>query len=686
MTQFLSIGSTSQLSRNPSLASSAFLCLLLLLLFKHNITLKKLEPMKTVSKYMHQSPRKKEPALHQSDNYIDSIFQESHCTPSSIEDTRSTYFEDTIDITRDSEALHEYHDESSQRYGNANNYSQSRVPNIDLGVQEQILREPLPIEMTSQFVARNDHALLRGVESYAEMSRLDSQKSEHRRRGAHVTHEVSSQVYGTHRRSFSLESPALAHMQSLPYPSSRHSSAPPHVVARTRFEPFGGLFNSSADAKRHRHLKMRFDRRAYNSNDVSIPGIEADRTKQVERIYNAMIRGDLARDNYKSVAMKRWTREPHYPSDLVEAYAHKVFDCLLQQAKEGFRGWHHNDYVVDDRKGDDVDRDTDCAGRLDNIILALEQEKTICEDVMNSACQIRMFVNAPRAYANRKHQNRIGNSKRPNAGAKDDPDAHLRPSKLHKTGGRRTKAHPSASSGILPSSNATPQQPPDATGMPYFVTPTSRQVAMSPLSRSHLVPQASSFSGPATSALQLSASFEPRHADAMPPPALSPRAPARNPQLLSISRIISMPLTQPSPFAPPTSSLDYYSAPLTPHEVRPIDSNPVTVPWKPITTSSGPSCSNIQQNEDADTSFFSQVMDWSQNVLPFTQCEDGASTSLFAHFPGAGVTLADVQHLPPNHVEGNTISGADLETMWSQHRGLHGFPYDDLSPGARPQP
>jgi hypothetical protein len=42
----------------------------------------------------------------------------------------------------------------------------------------------------------------------------------------------------------------------------------------------------------------------------------------------------------------------------------------------------------------------------------LEEEKTICEDVMTSECQIRMFVNAPRAYAQRKKANRQGNSKR----------------------------------------------------------------------------------------------------------------------------------------------------------------------------------------------------------------------------------------------------------------------------------
>jgi hypothetical protein len=108
----------------------------------------------------------------------------------------------------------------------------------------------------------------------------------------------------------------------------------------------------------------------------------------VERIYNAMTSGEAAKDNRGSIAMKRWVLDAHYPPDLVEAYAHKLFDCLLAQAKEGFRGWVHNDYVADERKGEDIDKDVDCAGRLDNIVQALEHEKTICEDVMNSACQI----------------------------------------------------------------------------------------------------------------------------------------------------------------------------------------------------------------------------------------------------------------------------------------------------------
>ncbi|KAJ4355354.1 hypothetical protein N0V95_003029 [Ascochyta clinopodiicola] len=139
-------------------------------------------------------------------------------------------------------------------------------------------------------------------------------------------------------------------------------------------------------------MSTRFGRQPYipPEDDPSIREIEDDRHYQVGRIYNAMTRGDRARDNTNSIAMKRWVNAAHYKSDLVEAFSHKLFDCLLVQVKEGFRGWHHNDYVDDDRKGEKEDRDADCMSRLENIIDALEREKTICEDVVNSASQIRI--------------------------------------------------------------------------------------------------------------------------------------------------------------------------------------------------------------------------------------------------------------------------------------------------------
>jgi hypothetical protein len=192
------------------------------------------------------------------------------------------------------------------------------------------------------------------------------------------------------------------------------------------YDAFGGLFQDAQSARMYRKTQLRFRRKPYRppDSDPSIYELKNSRQLQVKRIYDAMTRADAAKDNPGSIAMRRWAHSAFYPAEVVEAFAHKVFDCLLEQAEEGFRGWHHNDYASDERKGEPEDKNVSCAERLENIIQGLEEEKTICEDVITSACQIRMFVNAPRAYARRKEANRHGNSKRgktmagnPNAGS-----------------------------------------------------------------------------------------------------------------------------------------------------------------------------------------------------------------------------------------------------------------------------
>ncbi|OSS44065.1 hypothetical protein B5807_11189 [Epicoccum nigrum] len=185
-----------------------------------------------------------------------------------------------------------------------------------------------------------------------------------------------------------------------------------------------------------------------------------------------MVRGDRAEDNPGSIAMKRWVTCAHYQPDVIEAFAHKVFDCLLAQVKEGFRGWHHNDYVDDDRKGEERDYKVDCEGRLDNIIDALEREKTICEDVMNSGSQIRMFVNAPIAYAARKYQNRLGNSKR---GRANMADPNPRPAKKRQ-GARSNRARSTTvASGGARSRDTTPHLlTSGAVAGPYYRTSHSQ--------------------------------------------------------------------------------------------------------------------------------------------------------------------------------------------------------------------
>ncbi|KAF2733694.1 hypothetical protein EJ04DRAFT_438625, partial [Polyplosphaeria fusca] len=202
----------------------------------------------------------------------------------------------------------------------------------------------------------------------------------------------------------------MASGYSSPTPAPSHGAR----IKNDQYNPFGGLFPNSESARQYRKTETRSRSGPYRpaESDVTISHIRNSRQHHVGRIYDAMIRKDAAKDNLNSIAMRRWVHGVYYDSSVIEAHAHKVLDSLLELAENGFRGWPHNDYSNDERKADDEDREASCGERFENIVKALEQEKTICEDVMNSACQIRMFVNAPRAYAQRKLNNRVGNRKR----------------------------------------------------------------------------------------------------------------------------------------------------------------------------------------------------------------------------------------------------------------------------------
>jgi len=65
-------------------------------------------------------------------------------------------------------------------------------------------------------------------------------------------------------------------------------------------------------------VRIRTGRDPATGPTIELVERERDRNRNVERIYNAMVSGDHARDNPKSTARKRWIEEPHYQSDLWE--------------------------------------------------------------------------------------------------------------------------------------------------------------------------------------------------------------------------------------------------------------------------------------------------------------------------------------------------------------------------------
>ncbi|KAL1597745.1 hypothetical protein SLS60_008232 [Paraconiothyrium brasiliense] len=508
------------------------------------------------------------------------------------------------------------------------------------------------VSQSNQQIFPNDEGFLRGVEKYTEASSLSYGDQAH---AFEITYKPLPFAHSDTTEYF-------PHMQRMPK-YTRESSQPVHPSS-SQYEPYRARFDSSESASHHRKEATRFNRKPYRlpETDHTIEEVQRDRLYHVERVYNAMTCGDAARDNKGSIAMKRWVHGAYYNSDLVEAYAHKLLDCLLLQAKDGFRGWVsllppdlarnitnsrplkvHNDYVADDRKGDDEDRDVTCEERLESILQALQEEKTICEDVMNSACQIRMFVNAPKAYANRKYQNRVGNSKR---GRTKDSDVCDGPSKVRKLNPKPATRARRTGSNKLFEADAHMQRK----SQPRETSPFQHQVGF-------LSPPANAGSPdklPKLAPLQRFPSRQSRIQAMSPPPIGSPYAP----------RVSTMPPQQQTPLmSPPALSHGNNSAPTSPYGAQLIH-NPDGEPWPAIQYGNG--CYR------PDEALFDGT--WSSPGGRQSQACTGVDANLFAQHP----ELADVKMSPGQQVNG-AYGGLDFSQYWRAQQGVQQYPYPDPS-------
>lgn len=409
----------------------------------------------------------------------------------SIENVGSGFFEDAIRHYEDRGIEYEDGNTAEQCPSFGNDFNQSTMAKVSLYGQRSSTCGP-EYSMNSLFDSENGCDKGRDQGNMIAISRSNCRNPD-TGGDSLCAQDCPTELYNFHRKSVSIGSYPTAPMQSSTCSLLQHAHCPLHVSADApKYTPFQNLFDSSAAAKSFRNTSMRFGRTPWKApeQDATINEVETNRLKHVERIYNAMVRGDIARDNQGSTAMKRWVYDAKYPSALVEAYSHKVFDAMLEQVKIGFRGWDQNDYVLDERKGEDDDRDVDCAARLDNIITALEKEKSICENVMSSSSQIRMFVNAPKAYSKRKNQNRVGNGKRPNAKGLTISKSDLTPAQK-----RRTDDHHASkrSSDLHCSRENTTHKPRHASHLPHG-TPSAafQKFAMTPPtssnSQAHSVP------------------------------------------------------------------------------------------------------------------------------------------------------------------------------------------------------
>ncbi|KAL6710148.1 hypothetical protein ACN47E_009939 [Coniothyrium glycines] len=577
-----------------------------------------------------------------------------------VSDQKKSYgslFEDLIDTPQALSTPQDLGHVFCQQVEYANDLGQSQTTGIHTNDSNPILNALQPSCQTSGLSDLGETAFLKDVDPYLEAPFPEIRDSRQER--SYIEYE--EQVFGQQSISRTRAYPQTSYMQPLPHSASRHSSAPPQAIALSKYDTFRGCFPSAHSAKQYRHDSMRFDRQPCRdpSSDPTIADVEAHRHEHVERIYNAMIRSDIARDNPNSTALKRWVYDAHYPSLMVESYAHKVFDALLEQVKHGFRGWHQNDYVVDERKGDDEDRDIDCIGRLENIISALEQEKSICENVMASSSQIRMFVNAPKAYSKRKDQNRVGNGKRLNARGELPEGKEIRPAKRRKTGSRQVRARSTTVSDMPSTCGATPQQEIEPSGLPYFASRPSQIVGASPTTTPFRAPQAPTvhmpFLRPHTN------SFGSQSYPQMMQHGMSI---ASQPQTTHshIARIASLPpIQQTSLMSPPSRPHDHKPAFVASTSVRPTDVKPSDMSlfndWQSKTGLEGNFHNDPALHSTIAETLQSEPFTWPEQSSDFASTQ--ASANLFEHYPELGVSLADIeQHM-------------DAHTDWAHQHQQH---------------
>ncbi|UPX19075.1 uncharacterized protein EKO05_0009351 [Ascochyta rabiei] len=603
---------------------------------------------------------------------------EQHCASSSRDDVYTEFFEKELTSVEHLDPLQQYLDSYDGHQEQANTSNQSGLASIGVDTQRSHLQTQQGFGRTQQSASQHDDSLLRGAITHDEHPGPISVNRERNTQQCFST-DTAASPYNAPHSSYTItrHRPTVTPMTNFPATSTESSG---HRF--TSYGPYCSLFLNSDLARSHRHMSTRFGRQPYvlPEEDPSIKEVEEDRQYQVGRIYDAMTRGDRAQDNTHSIAMKRWVNAAHYKSDLVEAFAHKLFDCLLVQVKEGFRGWHHNDYVDDDRKGEKEDRDADCMSRLENIIDALEREKTICEDVVNSASQIRMFVNAPIAYAARKYQNRVGNSKR--GKTKAVVDLNPRPKKARRIGTRQTRARSGANSEVPTSRDSTPQfHTPATTNRPYYTTQPSQQLASSPM------PNYPTSRQP----LHMSAAIKPqihagRQQDAVTsPPMLAKPATsssmsrsAMSPPGLPTSRlhntqVTAKPPAQMSPLAStPSLSYSYHSAHPSPDDVKyPMPANS-PASW-PNLNFDNPLCTSIDPSLGTDDLLFSNQL-WSNGAA----CANTGNAVSFDQNPNVRrVNLANLEHQPLQTATGaSSDRPTDFESFWDDQPGVQPFSFD----------
>lgn len=179
------------------------------------------------------------------------------------------------------------------------------------------------------------------------------------------------------------------------------------VTAPYDFNSHGGptqlaWTNDLAGATAYRSRVTRLPKQL-RASDATIARVKARQENYIYQMVRAMFKIDTTKDNHTFEGISWFTHghENVVSACDVEAACRVLFKAIIDRCEIGCCGLEREDRLSK-RYPAKVDLDGTCEARINNVVLALREWKSVCKDVLTSNSKIEQLANAPASLAKDK--------------------------------------------------------------------------------------------------------------------------------------------------------------------------------------------------------------------------------------------------------------------------------------------
>ena len=189
-----------------------------------------------------------------------------------------------------------------------------------------------------------------------------------------------------------------------------------NVNARYSFDAQGlptqlawvGDLNGALD---HRHC-VTLGPKVPPARDATINHVKSRQEQYIREMIQAVFNMDGIHDNPTFGGRKMFIHghKSQVSGYDVEAACRALFAAIISRCEFGYRGSAHANRLLNQGKNfEHVDRDGNCQTRIDNIIKALKEWKSICKEIVLTDSKIYNLANAPASVWQDKMEQKINN-------------------------------------------------------------------------------------------------------------------------------------------------------------------------------------------------------------------------------------------------------------------------------------